>query len=253
MWDLTTGSPIPDQGGRPDGVRNVAFDPVDPAVLAVTTTTGAVAFLDVTSDAVIGEPARVHGNGMRSISFSASGRALAAFADDRRISLWGDGNSPGLIDSPFSADPDLDHAVFSPDRSHVLLFGDLAELRRVEDPSAPGVAMSPPAGSGDTGYYLAAFDGNGTRVLLGPTDISGYVADAANGQAVWSAPPRRDYFATSAPTAASSSPTATAPRSSCGTSTPTARSPPPGSSTWGSSGDRPRRSPSHPTASTSIS
>ena len=189
LWDLTTGSPIPDQGGRPDGVRNVAFDPVDPAVLAVTTTTGAVAFFDVTSNAAIGEPARVHGNGMRSISFSASGRALAAFADDRRISLWGDGNSPGLIDSPFSADPDLDHAVFSPDGSHVLLFGDRAELRRVEDPSAPGVAMSPPAGSGDTGYYLAAFDGDGTRVLLGPTDIPGYVADAATGQAVWSAPP----------------------------------------------------------------
>jgi WD40 repeat protein len=113
---------------------------------------------------------------------------MAAFADDRRISLWGDGSSPGLVDSPHTDDPDLDHAVFSPDRVHVLLFGARAEIRAADGPTVPGTIVSPPEGSGDTGYYHGRFDGDGSRVLLGATDIPDYVADAATGTAIWSVP-----------------------------------------------------------------
>lgn len=187
LWDLTTGAPIPDEGGRPDSVRNLAFDPAEPTVLAVTTTTGEVGFFDVAANEAIGEPVRVHGNGIRGVTFSAAGRTMAAFADDRRISLWGDGGSPGLIDSPFATDPGLDHAVISPDGTHVLLFGDRGELRSIDDPSAPGVAMVPPE-DGETGYYLARFDGDGSRLLLGATDVADFVADAATGRALWSLP-----------------------------------------------------------------
>ncbi|MEP6658559.1 MAG: WD40 repeat domain-containing protein, partial [Acidimicrobiales bacterium] len=188
LWDLTSGLPIPDAGGRPDNVRNVAFDPADPATLVIATATGEVASFDVASNSAIGQPVRVHGNGMRSVTFDASGQAMAAFADDRRISLWGNVSSAGLVDSPYSDDPDLDHAIFSPDGIHVLLFGTRAEIHLADDPTAPGTVISPPVGSGDTGYYHAQFDGDGSRVLLGATDIPAYVADAATGTALWSDP-----------------------------------------------------------------
>jgi WD40 repeat protein len=166
----------------------VAFDPADPSTLTVTTTKGEVAFFDVASNTAFGEPVRVHGNGMRSVAFDASGRVMAAFADDRRISLWGNGSAPGLVDTPYTDDPELDHAVFSPDGIHVLLFGARAEIRLADDPTAPGTVVSPPEGSDDTGYYHARFDGDGSRVLLGATDIPDYVADAATGAAIWSVP-----------------------------------------------------------------
>jgi WD40 repeat protein len=187
LWDLTTGKAVPDAGGRPEGVRSVAFDPTVPTALAVATTLGEIVFFDTAANAAIGQPLRVHGNAMRDVAFDASGHSMAAFADDQRISLWGNSSAPGLIDAPFVDDSDLNGAAFSPDDVHVALFGQSgAELRRADDPQAPGMVLTQP-GASDAEYWDANFSGDGSRVLLnsGTDGVPSLVADTATGATVW--------------------------------------------------------------------
>ena len=102
LWNLDNGHLVGDPAGRPRLARPLAFDPVNPSVLAIGSADGGVTMFDVATDRPIGAPLRGLVGGVRALAFSGDGRLLVTTSDDGVLALWTDNSGPTLLSAPLA-------------------------------------------------------------------------------------------------------------------------------------------------------
>jgi DNA-binding SARP family transcriptional activator/WD40 repeat protein len=188
VWDLRKGELRGDPNRRPDSARGIVFSQQSPRLMVIGSSGGGVAFYDVGSERVVGEPLRGHGAGMRDLALSGDGRFLVTIADDGLIGLWGPNDQGSPISATIRGGAASNPSYSAGGRRVALRVGDHIEVRDGRRPAAPGVRVRYPPGSWpDASYQLSA---DGTRLLVFSADFNvAFVADAATGEPTWVSTP----------------------------------------------------------------
>ena len=164
VWDLADGRLVGDPSTRPQVTRPIAFDPVEPSILAIGSADGGITMHDVESGQQVGEPLRGQPGGARALAFSGDGRLFATTNDDGTIGLWVDSGGPSLLSTPLDGQLRLFDASTD---GNVVVVGDrsTAEVRRLDAPDAAPIVLSPPADPNVQVWWDLSADGS--RVLGG--------------------------------------------------------------------------------------
>ncbi len=186
LWDLATGRLVGDAARRPGTSGRIAFSPVDPDLLVITSGGGFV-FYDVGAERALGDPIEGSGGNIGAIGFRADGQELLTASDVGSIGRWTDNGAPNLVTTPIA--PVVGNPIPSADgrRALVRLNADQLEVRSLDDLSKPGVGITSPRSAGpsvDTTTVALSADGSralGTVVPNGPP----FVADGTTGEILW--------------------------------------------------------------------
>jgi WD40 repeat protein len=188
VWDATTGDLIPSPNA-PAG-RTLTVDPTDPSLVIVGSGSGTLTTYDVRSGQPVGAPLHGQGPGIRSLAGAPGGGLMATVADDGVITLWGDNQADGLLDTELGGD--VNQALFGGDTLVVLSRNHRrAEIRRADQPGAVGIRITKPAWADSYVYSVAHPSANGSVVAVLAVQDGNLettwtaVIDAGTGAAVW--------------------------------------------------------------------
>ncbi len=189
VWELTGGQLSGAPEMRPQSVRAGAFDPSNPAIMAIGSADGSVTMYDVVAERSVGQPLRGMLGGVRALAFSADGQLLVTTGDDGALALWGDNGGPSLLSSPIG---DGERLLDASETGEVLVVGG-PRYAKIVRPAKPGTttridldALLPEASESQPAVWMLTPDGSkllGGLVSSRSTRL--WLFDTGTGAVLW--------------------------------------------------------------------